>query len=179
MLARLPNLKQLSLKLGPVYGTLPEDYFSLPMTNHGVTSEATVLVGGVHRFPPEIEAVSRAWANGKQREAGFYLGVSPAVLRTRYNLTAADVGSAENNSQAVAQFLEQFYRPADLAEFMTLFGSGFKHMSKVTEGCHLGCLDEQVEGGGFLRRTVLGPRDWLGNTQLPRTVGSPPGLVTP
>ncbi|KAJ8352959.1 hypothetical protein AAFF_G00131380, partial [Aldrovandia affinis] len=40
MLARLPNLKQLSLKLGPVYGTLPEDYFSLPTTNHGVTRAA-------------------------------------------------------------------------------------------------------------------------------------------
>ncbi|KAJ8394273.1 hypothetical protein AAFF_G00048560 [Aldrovandia affinis] len=46
MLARLPHLKQLSLKLGPVYGTLPEDYFSLPATNRDVTSEATVLGRG-------------------------------------------------------------------------------------------------------------------------------------
>ncbi|KAJ8341691.1 hypothetical protein SKAU_G00339820 [Synaphobranchus kaupii] len=55
------------------------------------------------------------------------------LLRGRYNLTAADVGSAENNSQAVAQFLEQFYHPTDLKEFMTLFGSGFKHMDKVAQ----------------------------------------------
>ncbi|KAJ8288769.1 hypothetical protein COCON_G00014280 [Conger conger] len=89
------------------------------------------FVGGMHRFPPSMQAVSRAWANGKQREAGFHLGVTPKVLRTRYNLTATDVGSAENNSQAVAQFLEQFYHPADLSEFMSLFGGGFKHMSKV------------------------------------------------
>ncbi|MBN3298833.1 TPP1 peptidase, partial [Amia calva] len=89
------------------------------------------FVGGVHRFPSEAEAVSRAWADGKQREAGFHLGVTPPVLRQRYNLTAKDVGSAQNNSQAVAQFLEQFYHPADLAEFMMLFGGGFQHHSTV------------------------------------------------
>ncbi|XP_036398841.1 uncharacterized protein im:7136021 [Megalops cyprinoides] len=33
MLASLPNLKQLSLKMGPVYGTLPDDYFCLPSLN--------------------------------------------------------------------------------------------------------------------------------------------------
>ncbi|XP_048830842.1 tripeptidyl-peptidase 1 [Brienomyrus brachyistius] len=89
------------------------------------------FVGGVHRFPAKLEAVSRAWTNGQRPEAGFHLGVTPIILRSRYNLTASDVGCAENNSQAVAQFLEQFYHPADLAEFMALFGGGFKHMSQV------------------------------------------------
>uniref|UniRef100_A0A3B3QL29 Tripeptidyl-peptidase 1 n=1 Tax=Paramormyrops kingsleyae TaxID=1676925 RepID=A0A3B3QL29_9TELE len=89
------------------------------------------FVGGVHRFPAKLEAVSRAWTNGQRPEAGFHLGVTPIILRSRYNLTASDVGCAENNSQAVAQFLEQFYHPADLAEFMALFAGGFKHMSQV------------------------------------------------
>ncbi|KAI1895580.1 hypothetical protein AGOR_G00107700 [Albula goreensis] len=102
-----------------------------PYSVHEDLSKHLDLVGGVHRFPPEMQAVSRAWTSGKQREAGFHLGVTPTIIRSRYNLTAADVGSAENNSQAVAQFLEQFYHPADLAEFMALFGGGFKHMSKV------------------------------------------------
>lgn len=90
-------------------------------------------------------------------KTGLHFGVNPAVLRARYNLTAADVGGAQNNSQAVAQvspsltwsfrhmyltswslqlsflfqFLEQYYGPADLSEFMTLFGRSFKHFSKV------------------------------------------------
>lgn len=29
------------------------------------------------------------------------------------------------------QFLEQYYSPADLAEFMSLFGSGFQHHTQV------------------------------------------------
>uniref|UniRef100_A0A4W6EES5 Tripeptidyl-peptidase 1 n=1 Tax=Lates calcarifer TaxID=8187 RepID=A0A4W6EES5_LATCA len=45
--------------------------------------------------------------------------------------TAADVGTAQNNSQAVAQFLEQYYHPADLAEFMSLFGGSFQHLSQA------------------------------------------------
>lgn len=80
--------------------------------------------------------------------------MTPAILRARYNLTAADVGVAHNNSQAVAQvgpdvsshvssprhihqqsilfqFLEQYYSPADLAEFMRMFGGSFQHHSEV------------------------------------------------
>uniref|UniRef100_A0A8C9WII4 Tripeptidyl peptidase I n=1 Tax=Scleropages formosus TaxID=113540 RepID=A0A8C9WII4_SCLFO len=98
---------------------------------HADLAQHLDFVGGVHRFPTEMQTVSRAWTNGARHEAKFHLGVTPVVLRSRYNLTAADVGSAENNSQAVAQFLEQFYHPADLAEFMAIFGSGFKHMSQV------------------------------------------------
>lgn len=29
------------------------------------------------------------------------------------------------------QFLEQYYNPADLAEFMAMFGRSFKHLSQV------------------------------------------------
>ncbi|KAM9788056.1 tripeptidyl-peptidase 1 [Syngnathus typhle] len=86
------------------------------------------FVGGLHRFPPRGHKASKEM---RRSDNTFHLGVTPAVLRARYNMTAADVGSAQNNSQAVAQFLEQFYSPADLAEFMSLYGGSFQHLSKV------------------------------------------------
>lgn len=120
-------------------------------------------VGGLHRFPPKGQKLPKVQ---KSPEEGVHLGVTPAVLRARYNLTAADVGKGQNNSQAVAQvwpqmkcsvelvmwsrpggfhsgvcrslslsplwqFLEQYYHPADLAEFMSMFGEGFQHLSQV------------------------------------------------
>ncbi|XP_074865218.1 tripeptidyl-peptidase 1 isoform X2 [Carettochelys insculpta] len=92
-------------------------------------------VGGLHRFPVERNMASgkekMAWHRHK-REA-FHLGVTPAVIRKRYNLTAGDIGVWPNNSQACAQFLEQYFHPADLAEFMQLFGSGFGHRSRVEQ----------------------------------------------
>ncbi|XP_051942172.1 tripeptidyl-peptidase 1 [Hippocampus zosterae] len=92
------------------------------------------FVGGLHRFPPRGHepGLASSKSKGIQRSNGaFHLGVTPAVLRARYNLTAADVGSAQNNSQAVAQFLEQYYSPADLTEFMSIYGGSFQHLSKV------------------------------------------------
>ncbi|NWI65170.1 TPP1 peptidase, partial [Todus mexicanus] len=93
------------------------------------------FVGGLHRFPAERRAVSRTWAPRdaelRRQRAGFHLGVTPSILRKRYNVTAADVGVVPNNSQACAQFLEQYFHQADLAEFMHLFGSSFAHRSQV------------------------------------------------
>lgn len=62
-------------------------------------------VGGLHRFPPKVQQETKASSNRKQKQskAGVHLGVTPAILRARYNLTATDVGKAHNNSQAVAQ----------------------------------------------------------------------------
>ena len=62
-------------------------------------------VGGLHRFPPEGQGLSEFLAQKRRSGQGFHLGVTPSTLRSRYNLTAADVGSASNNSQAVAQVL--------------------------------------------------------------------------
>ncbi|NWX16279.1 TPP1 peptidase, partial [Aegotheles bennettii] len=92
------------------------------------------FVGGLHRFPAGRKVVSRAEEASGQRpggRAGFHLGVTPAVLRKRYNMTGADVGLLSNHSQACAQFLEQYFHQADLAEFMQLFGSSFSHRSQV------------------------------------------------
>lgn len=62
-------------------------------------------VGGLHRFPPKGQHPGKDRPRGGRvpSAAGVHLGVTPAVLRARYNLTAADVGAAQNNSQAVAQ----------------------------------------------------------------------------
>ncbi|XP_062863312.1 tripeptidyl-peptidase 1 [Trichomycterus rosablanca] len=98
---------------------------------HSDVSQHLDFVGGVLRFPQRRKEVGKAWTGPSRSGNSVHLGVTPATLRARYNLTAADVGSAANNSQAVAQFLEQFYHPADLAEFMSLFGGGFKHYTKV------------------------------------------------
>jgi len=57
-------------------------------------------VGGLHRLPPKGKDLDEKRQRSK---AGLHLGVTPAILRARYNLTAADVGSVQNNSQAVAQ----------------------------------------------------------------------------
>ncbi|CAN9502119.1 unnamed protein product [Ophioblennius macclurei] len=101
---------------------------SAPYSVHDEVHQHLDFVGGLHRLPPKGLA-----ANGKKlhSKAGLHLGVTPAILRERYNMTAADVGLAQNNSQAVAQFLEQYYHPADLAEFMGMFGRSFPHQSKI------------------------------------------------
>ncbi|NWV00835.1 TPP1 peptidase, partial [Upupa epops] len=109
----------------------------LPYTVPTKLAELLDFVGGLHRFPAERVKVDRAQDLGPELEhhqagrATFHLGVTPAVLRQRYNLTGGDVGQLPNNSQACAQFLEQYFHQADLAEFMQLFGSGFAHRSQV------------------------------------------------
>ncbi|XP_061599010.1 tripeptidyl-peptidase 1 isoform X2 [Cololabis saira] len=101
---------------------------SAPYSVHDDVHQHLDFVGGLHRVPPPRKNPSK---KQQQSNTGLHVGVTPAVLRARYNLTAADVGSAQNNSQAVAQFLEQYYHPADLAEFMSMFGRSFQHLSKV------------------------------------------------
>ncbi|XP_074789517.1 tripeptidyl-peptidase 1 [Athene noctua] len=112
----------------------------LPYTVPEELAEHLDFVGGLHRFPAERKVVSRAWARkemewGQQSEgrAAFHLGVTPSVIRKRYNMTGGDVGLLPNNSQACAQFLEQYFHQADLAEFMQLFGRSFGHRSQVDQ----------------------------------------------
>ncbi|EDO41785.1 predicted protein [Nematostella vectensis] len=100
------------------------------------------FVGGVLRFP----AVNWAPAKAKREDfgsndvkdvllgddIGIHIGVYPSVLRDRYNVSDT-VGSHPNNSQCIAQFLEQFYSPTDLKEFFLLFGGSFTHLDKVAK----------------------------------------------
>lgn len=93
------------------------------------------FVGGVHRFPNVnfYKTKKEDIPNNKKVEPGkIHVGVYPKVLRARYQLNTEDVGSHPDNSQVVAQFLEQYFSPADLSEFMTLFvGSEFVHRTKI------------------------------------------------
>nr|XP_004650975.2 tripeptidyl-peptidase 1 isoform X2 [Jaculus jaculus] len=89
------------------------------------------FVGGLHRFP-QISSLRQRPVPQEAGTVGLHLGVTPSVIRQRYNLTAQDVGSGTtNNSQACAQFLEQYFHNSDLAEFMRLFGSKFAHQASV------------------------------------------------
>ncbi|KAF3830026.1 hypothetical protein GH733_001451 [Mirounga leonina] len=91
----------------------------------------TQWVGGLHRFPPTSSLRQRPEPQ-VSGTVGLHLGVTPSVIRQRYNLTAQDVGSGTtNNSQACAQFLEQYFHDSDLAEFMRLFGGKFAHQASV------------------------------------------------
>uniref|UniRef100_A0A8C4Q9C0 Tripeptidyl-peptidase 1 n=1 Tax=Eptatretus burgeri TaxID=7764 RepID=A0A8C4Q9C0_EPTBU len=97
-------------------------------------------VGGVHRFPRRREltvdhpSVSKEQGGndslvgkGKgptRQHADFHLGVTPAVIRARYNLSSSAVGRHPNSSQAVAQV------GCD-SIFMGLFGKSFAHLSSV------------------------------------------------
>lgn len=60
-------------------------------------------VGGLHRLPPKGKHDSGATPSKPNKKVGIHFGVTPSILRARYNLTAADVGGVQNNSQAVAQ----------------------------------------------------------------------------
>ncbi|XP_061897586.1 tripeptidyl-peptidase 1 [Entelurus aequoreus] len=106
---------------------------SAPYSVHDDVGQHLDFVGGLHRFPPKEHKPSEVSTSGTklQSDTKFHLGVTPAVLRAHYNMSATDVGAGKNNSQAVAQFLEQYYSPADLAEFMSIYGSSFQHLSKV------------------------------------------------
>ncbi|XP_055453407.1 tripeptidyl-peptidase 1 [Psammomys obesus] len=91
------------------------------------------FVGGLHRFPPTSSLRQRPEPRGVE-SVGLHLGVTPSVLRQRYNLTVQDVGSGTtNNSQACAQFLEQYFHNSDLTEFMRLFGGDFAHHVSVAK----------------------------------------------
>ncbi|XP_034015370.1 tripeptidyl-peptidase 1 [Thalassophryne amazonica] len=102
---------------------------SSPYSVHDDVHQHIDFVGGLHRFPPKGSNDTSDRKN-KTMES-WHLGVTPSILRTRYNLTSTDVGLVQNNSQAVAQFLEQYYHPVDLAEFMYVFGRGFPHLCEV------------------------------------------------
>lgn len=92
------------------------------------------FVGGLHRFPAVnfFKTHKEATTTLDNQAGAVHIGVYPKVLRERYNLTAEDVGSHPNNSQVVAQFLEQYFSQSDFSEFMSMFvGSDFVHRIQI------------------------------------------------
>ena len=107
---------------------------------HSFIAKYLDLVGGIHRFPAvnwmktKIDDMPSVNEAGDAEISQVHVGVYPKILRQRYNMTADDVGSHPNNSQAVAQFLEQYFSNSDLSEFMSMFvGSDFVHQSEITK----------------------------------------------
>ena len=111
------------------------------------------FVGGLHRFPAVnwgktkssvYKGIKTIQALEKQHERSdelkgetvsndnIHIGVYPSVLRQRYNVSSK-VGSHPNNSQVVAQFLEQYYHATDLKEFMAMFGGSFTHQTEIAK----------------------------------------------
>eukprot|EP01102_Stenamoeba_stenopodia_P022622 TRINITY_DN950_c0_g2_i1.p1 TRINITY_DN950_c0_g2~~TRINITY_DN950_c0_g2_i1.p1 ORF type:complete len:586 (+),score=157.86 TRINITY_DN950_c0_g2_i1:55-1758(+) len=83
--------------------------YSLPAS----IAEVVSIVSGVTRFP----SIRRA----KISKESIGLSVDPRIIRARYNISDTVGGLSSQNSQAVHQFLGQYYSPADLAEFFLLF----------------------------------------------------------
>ena len=99
------------------------------------------FVGGVLRFPAvngptaklaDHEIVQSVKSSKLVSEDQVHIGVFPSVLRERYNVSNV-VGTHPNNSQAVTQFLEQYYSPDDLKEFFYIFGGSFKHLDAIAK----------------------------------------------
>uniref|UniRef100_A0A8W4FNY8 Tripeptidyl-peptidase 1 n=1 Tax=Sus scrofa TaxID=9823 RepID=A0A8W4FNY8_PIG len=80
------------------------------------------FVGGLHRFPPTSTLRQRPEPQ-VTGTLGLHLGVTPSVIRKRYNLTAQDVGSgATNNSQSC--HLGRFVHQAAVARVVGQQGRG-------------------------------------------------------
>lgn len=91
------------------------------------------FVGGLLRFPALNYARPKAEQAGSDTDnVDIHIGVFPRVLRTQYNVSST-VGKHPNNSQAVAQFLGQYYNSHDLSEFFALFGQGFTHLADISK----------------------------------------------
>ena len=110
--------------------------YSVPKT----VSPHLDFVGGVLHFPavngpssPKVNEYALFEIEKKPSVRGqVHIGVYPSVLRERYNVSDV-VGTHPKNLQSVAQFLEQYYSPSDLKEFLALWGGSFKHLEEMAK----------------------------------------------
>lgn len=75
-------------------------------------ADAVDFVGGVMRFPRSMKILTKRPTS---------LGVTPNSIKTTFGVPGNATGQSSLNSQAVAQFLQQYYNPKDLAAFQTYF----------------------------------------------------------
>jgi len=83
--------------LGPYY--LPED-----IANH------IDFVGGVIRFPKLTSYTQR-------KQIKKNVDITPTTIKDLFNIPKDLIGKSANNSQSVAQFLQQYFSPSDLTYF--------------------------------------------------------------
>eukprot|EP01100_Stratorugosa_tubuloviscum_P011258 TRINITY_DN4_c0_g1_i3.p1 TRINITY_DN4_c0_g1~~TRINITY_DN4_c0_g1_i3.p1 ORF type:complete len:587 (-),score=294.74 TRINITY_DN4_c0_g1_i3:128-1846(-) len=99
--------------------------YSVPIS----IAEALDFIGGTIRFPRFKKATiiqQQLNNNNNNNDDDQIVGskaikVEPSIIKSRYNISAQDVGKATNNNQAVHQFLEQYYSPSDLSKFFKEF----------------------------------------------------------
>eukprot|EP01091_Cochliopodium_minus_P016838 TRINITY_DN642_c0_g1_i1.p1 TRINITY_DN642_c0_g1~~TRINITY_DN642_c0_g1_i1.p1 ORF type:complete len:566 (+),score=193.89 TRINITY_DN642_c0_g1_i1:23-1699(+) len=88
--------------------------YSLPLS----ISKLVDMITGFTYFPIE-NLISKKYFGGATVSN---INVGPAQLRQRYNVSAIG-GLSSNNSQAVAEFQDQYYSPSDLTTFFNKFVS--------------------------------------------------------
>jgi tripeptidyl-peptidase-1 len=112
------------------HATLPTvvrtlDTYTLPTE----IAQLVSFVTGVHRFPTKPKL--RVKLSGKHGKMDPQFGsITPQVIWSTFN-TGGLQGSFSNNSQGVAQFLEQYFNPADLAAFQSQYNLPAQPAAKI------------------------------------------------
>jgi tripeptidyl-peptidase-1 len=96
-------------KYGTIIRTL--DPYTLPRE----IAKEVVFVTGLNRFPPKIPLKAI-----HTKRSTLQSSVTPQTIWNTFN-TKGIKGTAPNNIQAVAQFLEQYFDPQDLSQFQSHF----------------------------------------------------------
>eukprot|EP01102_Stenamoeba_stenopodia_P022621 TRINITY_DN950_c0_g1_i2.p1 TRINITY_DN950_c0_g1~~TRINITY_DN950_c0_g1_i2.p1 ORF type:complete len:582 (+),score=143.33 TRINITY_DN950_c0_g1_i2:34-1746(+) len=108
--------------------------YSLPMS----VANEVAFVGGVTHFPIVRKS------HHKKRAPNDGLVVDPSLIRGRYDIGDTLGGQSSNNSQAVAQFLGQYYSQGDLDEFFDLFFSPSRGDAPVVVGPNNGAAGTEA-----------------------------------
>lgn len=100
-------------------------------------ADAISIIGGINRFPPTHQLIQSQYSETKNQSKGKKFDklstrqsdtvcnidgsakVNPEVIQCLYNVTIPP--TSEENLQAVASFLGQFYSPDDLSQFESTF----------------------------------------------------------
>lgn len=116
--------------------------YSIPAHLHDVIS----VVAGLNNFPSarpvftgamarrERELAKQEMAKGIDVNAESFQSsgwVTPTVIYQELNIPKGLLGTNAKNLQAVAQFLEEYYSPADLLSFQTQFETPKQEVAKV------------------------------------------------
>jgi len=96
----------------PRYGTVIRTLYPYSLPTH--IANIVSFVTGINKFPSHKHGLKI----GKPRIP--MASVNPQIIWSTFG-TNGETGKAINNTQGVAQFLEQYYDPSDLAEFQSHF----------------------------------------------------------
>jgi tripeptidyl-peptidase-1 len=95
-----------------------EQKYILPMHIAGLIYS----VAGLIDFPPLVKPRPMADEPG--------ISITPAIIKNLYKIGSA-VGKADNNSQAVAEFEQEYFYPSDIPIFQKKFDLPLKNISRI------------------------------------------------